>query len=414
MAGAWRTGTYENVFAQLGYSLHQITRRVQDTFDGIFLGPQDQRLYHPAGEDMGYIVDTGNHDVRTEGMSYGMMAAVQMDRRDVFDRLWNWAKTHMYIEHGPNKGYFAWSVHPSGRRNSWGPAPDGEEYFAMALLFAAGRWGDGEGIYHYTRQARQLLHTCVHKGEDGIGSPIFDPVTRLIRFAPGMAFSNPSYHLPHFYELFALWGNPQDAAFFHEAAQNSRRYLQKACHPVTGLAAEYADDQGRPHPFKNHHHFYSDAYRVAANIGLDWAWFAADPWQRDCADNIQRFFCETAKGRETLVYEIDGTPVTDPDLLVREADGTPAGVLHPVGLLATNAMASLAARGPYRLQLAQQLWDTPLRTGPRRYYDNLLYLFAMLALSGNYRIYPHPEKPAETAPPVPASPIKPKGCDPIV
>ena len=32
-------------------------------------------------------------------------------------------------------------------------------------------------------------------------------------------------------------------------------------------------------------------------------------------------------------------------------------------------------------------WNQPLRKGPRRYYDNCLYLFALLALSGRYRIW---------------------------
>lgn len=387
MPGAWQTGQYPNLFADLGYSQPQIDQRMQHTFDTLFFGAQDQRLFHPAGEDMGYIVDTGNNDVRTEGMSYGMMAAVQMDRKDVFDRLWAWVMQHMYIQHGPNKGYFAWSVSPNGRRNSCGPAPDGEEFFAMALLFAANCWGSSEGLYDYLHHARKLLHMCVHKGEDGNGIAIFNPDSKMIRFAPGLPFTNPSYHLPHFYELFARWGNPQDKSFFQQAAQISRSYLQKACHPVTGLAAEYADEDGTPHNLKNHHNFYSDAYRVAGNIALDWVWFAADPWQQQCADNIQRFFCETANGKEDLVYHIDGTPVTDPAELVCEVDGTPMGVLHPVGLLATNAMASLAAKGAHRLPLVQRFWDTPLRTGPRRYYDNLLYLFAMLALSGNYRIH---------------------------
>lgn len=36
----------------------------------------------------------------------------------------------------------------------WGTAPDGEEYFAMALFLASGRWGDGEGVYEYSRHAR--------------------------------------------------------------------------------------------------------------------------------------------------------------------------------------------------------------------------------------------------------------------
>ena len=35
----------------------------------------------------------------------------------------------------------------------------------------------------------------------------------------------------------------------------------------------------------------------------------------------------------------------------------------------------------------ERLWNTPLREGERRYYDNCLYFFAYMALSGNYRIW---------------------------
>ncbi len=42
-----------------------------------------------------YILDVGDNDVRTEGMSYGMMVAVQRDNRTAFDALWKWATTHM-------------------------------------------------------------------------------------------------------------------------------------------------------------------------------------------------------------------------------------------------------------------------------------------------------------------------------
>ena len=59
--------------------------------------------------------------------------------------------------------------------------------------------------------------------------------------------------------------------------------------------------------------------------------------------------------------------------------------LHPVAMTAVNAQASLASKGEYALACVRKFWDTPLRTGERRYYDNCLYLFAMLALSGNYR-----------------------------
>ena len=92
------------------------------------------------------------------------------------------------------------------------------------------------------------------------------------------------------------------------------------------------------------------------------------------ADKQQKFFAETVKDQPDMTYEIDGTVLDRP-------------ALHPVGLLATNAQASLAAKGPYAKDFVMKFWNTPLRTGDRRYYDNCLYLFALLALSGNYRIY---------------------------
>ena len=61
--------------------------------------------------------------------------------------------------------------------------------------------------------------------------------------------------------------------------------------------------------------------------------------------------------------------------------------LHPVAIIAVNAESALAADGTYAKQCVDKFWNTPLRTGERRYYDNFLYMFAMLALSGNYRIY---------------------------
>ena len=103
------------------------------------------KIYWENDEGLGYVMDTGNHDVRTEGMSYAMMIAVQYDRKDVFDKLWGWVMKYMFMTEGLHKGYFAWSVDPSGVPNADGPAPDGEEYFAMDLFLAAARWGDGEG-----------------------------------------------------------------------------------------------------------------------------------------------------------------------------------------------------------------------------------------------------------------------------
>src|SRR5690554_1020739 len=94
--GAFYTGRYRNLFKEFAYPVEEIEKKLNDTYQELFFGNEDIRFYHPVGDDMGYITDTGNNDVRTEGMSYGMMMAVQMDDKDVFDRLWKWAKTYMW------------------------------------------------------------------------------------------------------------------------------------------------------------------------------------------------------------------------------------------------------------------------------------------------------------------------------
>ncbi len=379
--GAFDTGEYRNVFAEIGKSEEEIRAKIRDAVNTFFYGSEDERIYHPVGEDMGYLMDTGNYDARTEGMSYGMMMCVQLDMKEEFDRIWKWSKTYMYMTEGWSEGYFAWSCRTDGTRNADGAAPDGEEFYAMALFFASHRWGDGEGIFNYSGQAREILRACLHKGENGRpGHPMWNRENHQILFVPGCDYTDPSYHLPHFYELFALWADEEDRAFWKEAAKASRVYLAKACHPVTGLSAEYAEFDGspmsRPIPWTKDRHdwFYSDAYRTVANIGLDYEWFGKDEGQRAAADRVQKFLIEDCRKGSYHIYEVDG----------RLAGET---ALHPVGITATTAQGALASSGELAGEWAARFWNMPLRTGERRYYDNCLYIFAFLALSGRYRIW---------------------------
>lgn len=381
--------TYRNLFLEAGKTKEEIAQRLEEIWENFFYGPEEERIYHPSGEDMGYLMDTGNFDARTEGMSYGMMICVQLDKKEEFDRIWKWTCTYMWMEEGESEGYFAWSCGVDGKRNANGAAPDGEEFFAMALFFASHRWGDGEGIFCYSKMAKKILSACLHKGENGRpGAPMWNRENKQILFVPGSDFTDPSYHLPHFYELFALWAEEEDRAFFKEAAKVSRKYLAKACHPVSGMNAEYAEFDGSPMsrklPWTNDRHdwFYSDAYRTIANIGLDYEWFGIDEGQIAAAGKLQHYLGVVRKENPYVTYEVDGTPIDMP-------------ALHPVGLMAATAQGSLAVIGSGQgeeaeklaMDWVERLWKEPLRKGERRYYDNCLYFFAFLALSGNYRIW---------------------------
>lgn len=380
---------YRNAFREIGIPQEEIDKKLEQIVHTFFYD-EEERIYHPVGNDMGYLEDTGNIDARTEGMSYGMMMCVQLDKKEEFDRIWKWAKTYMWMDSGENEGYFAWSCAPDGTKNAYGPAPDGEEFFAMALFFASHRWGDGEGIFAYSREAKEILRACLHKGENGrAGEPMWNRENHQILFVPGSPFTDPSYHLPHFYDLFAKWAYEEDRDFWEKAACESRRYLAKACHEETGMSAEYAHFDGTPvyeeFAWGQHGYFYSDSYRTVANIGLDYSWNGVDEGQRIAAERLQRWLGVVNKDNPYMTYKIDGTVIDMP-------------ALHPVGLLATVAQGSLAIpdrldgnalseAGKLSKEWVERFWNEPLRKGNRRYYDNCLYMFAFLALSGNYRIW---------------------------
>ena len=372
--GAFKTGTYPNYLAEIGIDDRTALQKVEQAFDTIFFDPEENFCHHTE-EDAWCMVDTGNDDARTEGMSYGMMMCVQMNRQDIFDRLWTFAERYMLLKDGPNAGYFAWSVRLDGKHNAEGPAPDGEEYFAMSLFMASARWGDGEGSFNYSSRAREILRHAVHQHEIiQDGQPMWEPENCYIRFVPGMKISDPSYHLPHFYELFSLLADKEDRPFWKRAAEQSRIYIALSADSVTGLSPEYADYDGKTVLlFGKPWVYYSDAYRVVENIALDHIWFGSDPALNDICTHIQDFFMK--QDMDNLrAYKLDGTPQSEP-------------AMHPTAIKAVLAASSIASESSGRSLFLKQFADMPMRKGKRRYYDNCLYFFCLLMLTGHYQIY---------------------------
>jgi len=329
---------------------------------------------------MAYIEDIGNGDVRTEGMSYGMMIAVQLDKKEEFDRLWKWTKTYMYDSDGPYKGFFAWHCTTDGKKLDPGAAPDGEEWFAMALLFAANRWGSGEGLQDYSAEAQAILDVMLHKEDtkSALATNMFNAEHKMVIFAPKIGsasgFSDPSYHLPAYYELWARWAK-RDNQFWAEAAQTSRAYFKKAANPATGLMPDYANFDGTPYGSDEHKDFRFDAWRTLSNVAVDYAWFGADPWQVEQSNRVLDFLASQGIDSYPNQYALNGKPLSGD---------------HSTGLVANAAVAALAADPEKGKPFVQALWDTQVPSGQWRYYDGMLYILALLHVSGNFRIYmPH-------------------------
>ena len=372
--GAVSTGKYRNLFKELGYSDAEIDKKVESAWQKFFYGTDEERIYYPVGEDMAYIYTADTDDVRSEGMSYGMMICVQMDKQEEFNRLWKWAKTHMQHKSGEFKGYFAWQMNTNGTIKDNTPAADGEEYFATSLLFASARWGNGEGIYNYNKEAQEILKTMLHQADDGQGVNMFNKEHKMPVFCPignAATFSDPSYHLPAFYEVWAREAE-QDNDFWSEAAEASRQHFKDATNEKTGLGPDYSEYSGAAKNEGNHGDFRFDAWRIAANIACDYAWWAQDDWATTHANRIQSFFYDQGVDSYGNQWSLDGKNLS-PD--------------HSPGLVAMNATASLASSDKKSWSFLEDLWNISPTTGKYRYYDGCLYMMGLLHCSGKFQAY---------------------------
>lgn len=389
--GALETNRYRNLFVEMGYSKKQVDAKLKEVFNDVFYGPH--KVYFEVGDSLGYITDIKNHDVRTEGMSYGMMIAVQFNRKDIFDRIWRWSKKYMQHQDGPREGYFAWSCKTDGTRNSEGSASDGELYYITSLIFASNRWGNDTGI-NYRKEALRILNCSFSKnGEDGV-MPIFNKDNYLITFTPdkfGSRFTDPSYNVPAFYDVWSRWANDGRTDFWQKAAAAAREYLHKVVDEKTGLTPDMSNYDGTPLKFRNSvfNTFRYDSWRVPMNIALDYQWSCADrEWQQKYGEKIQNFFY--SKGIDKFVdqYRTDGTLPSQEEIL--PAGDYPKALRHSIGLIATTASVSLMCSNSISKEFVDRLWNAkhePLPDGYfDAYYDGLIRLFQFMQLSGNYRI----------------------------
>lgn len=350
---------YTNLFSTLlDKTQDEVDAKVEAAFTQLFHGGNNQTVYYESGDE-GYILDVASNDIRSEGQSYGMMIAVQLDKKQEFDNIWRWSKRVMQ----QSSGIFGWHATTSGQLLSNGPAPDGEEYFATALIFASQRWGDDTGIDYMSEAQRVLAAMYEHN--------LFDVEQQLVRFIPQGDYTDPSYILPAFYEVWACFDEDEERAeFWKDAAATGRAFFPKTVHPNTGLAPYLANYDGSPRD-----DFNSDSYRVVGNIMMDHYLYNVDPWQTTFAETYAAFFEVNQQSmRPGAEFTLDGTATV--------TYGQPEAALA-----AQNAMVAFgvpAERGRY---FVQYLWDMDIPTGQYRYYGGMLYMLSLVHVSGHFRLF---------------------------
>ena len=382
--GAVASGVYRNIFAEAGYAQSDIDKRLQTIAAQLLSGdPKTQSIIFPAQNSSvngSYVLDVYDNDVRSEGMSYGMMWAVQLNNQTLFDRIYTWYKTYMQHPVGdPRAGFASWHCQQNGQVMDAGPAPDGETWTITAHILAARRWGDA-GRINYTAEAEFVLTSLINKekppcgrqgcqGVQNLFGGADDPDPPMVRFSP--THTDASYHLPSFYEqwLYSPAGRV-NATYWRSVIDRSRAFFHNVTDDVTALNPYLANWDGTPSG--DGPNFSFDSWRTARNIAMDLAWYAADyEWQVDFCNRLLNFFHSLSDwpyyGNQ---FELNGKE-TDHD--------------HSPGLVAMNAVCALASNQTVAWDFVDQLWNTETPSGQARYYDGAVYLEAWLHLSGNFR-----------------------------
>jgi oligosaccharide reducing-end xylanase len=330
---------YPNLFVTVsGHTQEESDAKVADAWSKLFNASSSGTIYfNGPGGDESYVKDIWNNDVRSEGMSYGMMAAVQLDHQTEFDRLWTWVRNHMAQGCSGDvcTGEVAWSCSTSGSKNSNGGAPDGEEYMATALIFAHNRWGDS-GKFDYANEARWVL--------DIIRTKYFHLDPHLVKFVASSNNTDPSYILPAFYQVWACF-DPDNSDFWNTAITDGREYFHVGVNGNGVCPYQSSWDGSNPQAAN------SDSVRCVMNLMMDHNFFGADPWQ---TETYAPMFAASQGNAGTPAYYCNATL----------GFGLPAAEGKP---------------------FVDRLWSANVPNSD--YWNGVLYMLALLHTSGSFKLW---------------------------
>lgn len=359
---------------ELGLDPTAVSTRLTALFERLFVSgnADSEMLYYELDDQNAFVLDVLHDDSRMDAMGYGMLLTVQFDHPDRFARLWSTVKTHFRYESGPRRGYFRFSCKKDFSECSDVLDSFGSFYVVTALFMAAERWGDDT----YRAEALDVLAAMRDKEVDGAATEgvlnLFTEVgiPRQVPLVEGAGTVSPVALLPAFFEF---WYVQTTDAFWHQAANSSRRLLLAIPHPETGLTPDVVTEAGEP--VENPALFREESYPAAFQLALDAAWFPRGPEATDeYARSVNRllgFFYRQSPTNYVALYQIDGTVTEDKTSMA---------------LVALNGAAAAVATLPSRQSFLQGAWETTGPSGVYRFYDGVYQLLSLTFLGGQLRV----------------------------
>lgn len=318
-----------------------------------------------------------SNDSVSEGIAYGMLIAVYMNDKVLFDGLWAYWKANSAVTMGTGAtqvGLMTWQI-PGGS----GTATDADEDAAFALLMASRQWG---GVY--TAALATSMLSLLFQTD-------FDANNSTPKGGSQFPLVNPSYFAPAYYREFAKVDLGHPWAGVVTRAYQLLGNVQNAANgnATNGLVPAWCDTANCTTPAQNmvatDTLYQYDAHRVPWRIGLDYCWNGAAATGAQAYVNKTTAFFGALNGVARIldIYGLGGTA----------GAGAAPNSMSAVGTAAVGAMASgtnaafvqnayqLVLDGVNRANLDAAA--NGMQSG-YSYYNATVGLLTLLTMTGNF------------------------------
>jgi endo-1,4-beta-D-glucanase Y len=234
-------------------------------------------------------------DTVSEGIGYGMIAAVYMNDQPTFDKLWRYEQ-----KFSDQNGLMNWQINAAGTAAvGTGSATDADEDMAWALVMADRQWG-GQGTLtgKYIDIAKGLIAKIWQFDVDHGRGEMLKPGDGWMQDK-----TNPSYFAPAYYRVF---GTVTADANWMKVVDSSYAIITKSLtqgNSANGLVPDWCSSAGAPDPAS----YGYDACRTPFRIALDACLFSEAPAQSYLAKTSQ-FFSGLGAANIKDGYMLNGTP----------------------------------------------------------------------------------------------------------
>ncbi|MEO8900538.1 MAG: glycosyl hydrolase family 8 [Polyangiaceae bacterium] len=287
--------------------------------------------------------NTDGNDTVSEGIGYGMIAAVYLNDKPTFDGLWTYAQAKFDAS-----GLMNWHIDAGGTvsGNGMGSATDADEDIAWALLMASNQWSSAA----YLTAAKTMI-TAISTNSIGADGTL----------KPGDSWGEtttifPDYFAPSYYRVFAkVTSNPAWSGVIID-----RNYTILAA--VSGTHGLVPDKITSTSDLSGNYSY--DACRTPWRIGMDYC-FNAEPRAQAYLDKIGPFFNGIGASKIGDGYSTSGSPTSNAQNMA---------FIGPAGVAGMYKYPTLLD-GAFSFGASDH--DTS-------YYGQSLRVLTMLMMSGNF------------------------------